>query len=485
MNLETLFPILGLLIYLGIIGLVVWRILTSSDEVKNERSTIAGLSLGTSRFGTLSIAAMLAITMLGPADALALSENGLNFGAIWFIFPLGAALALFVSGRFIVERVHNKGIGSATVGDLFANAYGDFARFIVGVVVTVQTIAFAGVLIIAGGQLLNSFMGLDPTLGMVITAVVVGVYTSFAGMDGVTATDRIQSKIVLVIFGLIFVTTILLLFRADMSSIDVWQKDAFATEYPVKIIIAYFAAYFLGELMLPTYTQRALISDSAKSARNGFMLGSVFLVAWYFIISLSGSLAEATPISADPGSGQIVIIEVGRFFFPEGSVLWGLAGAVVFAGLLALIHSTYDSFLQVGSTSFAKDVVGSFVADSDNLYAWVAKQSAVAISVFGLLMGIWFDNIVDALIFGYTIWVPSLLPPFLFLIFSDRPKLSPLAFLMAFVSGTSVWIITEFFVQLSGWMSFVPSIVLGLLVNFVVLFAGHSVLRNGNSEVTN
>lgn len=483
-NLQTMnfftYEVFGLLIYLTIILFVIYKLFTSEESIKEKRMTAMGSALGTSRFGVFGLASMLAVTMVGPADFLALSQNGYKYGALWTLFPLGAALALFVSGVFFVKHLDGKLFQNVkTVGEIFGRATGKSAQFSVGILITIQTVAFSGVLIIAGGQVLESFIGIDKHLGMVLTSLLVGFYTSYAGMDGVTSTDLIQRIIIGFIFIVIFLSSLFLFITIDTSSIEIFKKKNFNSDFPLKTTIAYFCAYFFGELMLPTYTQRALMAESTKVAKKGFILGSLILFIWYLIITLSGSLAEVIPSV----SSQMVILDLARYFFEENSFLWGVIGALIFAGMLALIHSTYDSFLNVGASSFANDVIGMFHTNEKLLYQ-TTRQMSIAISALGLIVAIWFDNIIDALIFGYTIWVPSLLAPFLYiLIISKDNKLNCYAFWSSFSLGSITWLLTEYVIKIDGYASYVPSIVWGLIVNIICLCIGKYVTSNKTEDI--
>lgn len=203
------------------------------------------------------------------------------------------------------------------------------------------------------------------------------------------------------------------------------------------------------------------------------MLGSFFLALWCVLITCAGSSAHLIPLEVKSASNEIIVVEMTRAFLvgmDVGTVIPGLIGAIVFAALLALIHSTYDSFLQVGAATFARDVLGTFIDDDPKLLSWVGKQAAIGISVLGLIIGVFFDSIIDALIFGYTIWVPSLLGPFLFCIFSKKESFAPRSFIAAYLLGVTAWIVCDYVVTLPWYFSYVPGIAYGLLLSLVTLF---------------
>ena len=242
----------ALFIYFVILAYALYKSRDASDDFKK-------YSLSDERFPTYMIAIAMAVTMVGPADALALSQNGYKYGLIWAMFPIGAALAQFISAKFFVRKIRNEFIGLKTVGDIFVVKCCKSSAVAVGFVTIIQAIAFSGVLILAGGQILESFLGVQKEIGMIITALLVGGYTSIGGMKAVMKTDLIQGIFMGIMMLLLIVSCGFLISNGNGISDGIFCKADFSKEYDIRLIASLFLGYLLGELLLPAYCVRAMI----------------------------------------------------------------------------------------------------------------------------------------------------------------------------------------------------------------------------------
>lgn len=453
------------------LGLMAWIVAGSIRQNRGVARDIQFEAVGTRKYGAFVIGIAIAETMLGPADAMALSQNGLKYGLIWAMFPLGAALAQFTAGTFFVKRIHEHFAGRLSVGDIFAERCGHSSRIVVGLLVTAQAVAFSGVLILAGGQVLQAFLGLPIAYGMVLTALVVGAYTTVGGIRAVIQTNTLQaafawSVVVLAAGAVVY----LAMTSAQFSPALVFEKPGFATDHPLNVGLALFIAYFMGELLLPAYSVRALIAKDANAARNGFLLTGVLLVIWYLVITTAGSMGDLLLPEQRASGDDLILLDVVRSYLAPGSVLWYLAGAVIVAGLLALIHSTFDAFLNAGAVSFSRDVAAASTRLSDSQQGAVARVAAIVIALLGTGAAFLGDSLIGLLLVGYTIWVPSLLAPFAWILLNSPRKLAPLAFWAAVLAGGAGWYIFEYLVSTP-----VPGILAGFIANLVVLLLVQSV----------
>jgi sodium/proline symporter len=119
----------------------------------------------------------------------------LGFTEFWSV--IGIAFGIFFSWRFLALplRRETEKYGALTIPDYFAARFGDRGRSLR--IVSMAIIIFFYTLYVAaqfvgGGKLLNAAFGLDPTWGIVITAVIVMLYTLLGGFLAVVWTDVVQ-----------------------------------------------------------------------------------------------------------------------------------------------------------------------------------------------------------------------------------------------------------------------------------------------------
>lgn len=461
MTKDLIFDVGGLILY-SIIILTAFYYTKRQD--KDKFHGMAFEALGSYRFGPLVIAVLMSATMLGPADAMALSQNGLKYGALWAFFPMGAALAQYVSSRLFIGSINSNFSGKLSVGDIFEDHCGRISKIAVGFVTFVQSVAFSGVLVLAGGQILQAFIEIPLVYGMLITAIFVGAYTSVGGMNAVNNTDKIQIVFMIVLL-LLSIMAVIMFFvdKPEIDFADVLIKKNFYNDHSLKVALSLFFAYFMGEMLLPAYTIRAIMAKDSLSATNGFLLASIFLAIWYLVITLAGSIGFFVQ---HEGAHEVILLDIVRSLVPVDSILWGFLGMFVFTGLLALTHSTFDSFLNVGAVAFSRDFMGGILSLTDSQQSWLAQKMAMSIAVLGVIISIWSRDLIEILMIGYTVWVPSLLVPFAWIILNPDKKLSVLGFCCGLIAGVFGWFFFEYVFDL-----YIPGILAGFFFNLFVLMA--------------
>ena len=460
----TDFSVFAGILYICYLAWVLVEIKRDGDEP----NSIETYSKGQNKHSAFLIGIVMAITMVGPADALGLSEKGFLYGTIWAIFPTGAAIAQFISGRFLTGPICENFSGLVSVGDIFDKKCGKTSAIIVGFVAFVQSIAFSGVLILAGGKILDTFLGVPMYIGVSMTALFVGGYTAINGMEAVMRTDKVQAASSGVIFLVIFIAAIYLIFSSAPLSDDaqIIKKDAFSADHDWSMIWYFFLGYFLGEMLLPAYTVRAMIAKSSGDASKGFMFASVLLIIWYVVITTAGSLSLIVFPNTDSPMGSDILLAIIRSATQEGSLWYKLLGALTFLAFLGLIHSTFDSFLNVGAVSFSRDFIGNLFEKFGKYkmnyedQKWLAQRATLGIAAIGLLLAIWVNDLIDILFIGYTMWVPSLLAPMLRIVLKPDKQLGQRSFLIGILLGSASF-------GLFNWLIItpVPAILIGFIFN--------------------
>lgn len=452
--------LVGLLLYLAAVGSAAVLARRGAPKARDIRYE----AFGARHYGALVLGIFVAASMLGPADALALSQQGRSYGMIWALFPMGAALAQVVAGWWFIPRIHRAFGNSVSLGDVLEARCHVSARWVAGTVVAVQSVAFSGVLILGGGQLLAQYLGLQLTLGMAATALVVAAYTGFGGFAAVLATSRVQFLLVATVLAAVLIGVTQELSAALATDQPVLVRGSFVADHPWPVALNIFLAYFLGELLLPAYSMRSLIASSAPKARGGFLIAAAILILWYSLMTMAGALDGAAARTATSAVPLFGIVE-------RAGGPW--VTALLFAGLLSLVHSTFDSFLNIGATAFARDTVGSIFHLDDARQGSVARRATFVIAGAGIAVAVVGGGLIDILLLGYTIWVPTLLAPWAWLALRPQHTFGVAGFWGALSAGVAVWGVCESLEE--TWM---PSLLAGLLANLTVLTAD-AALRRG------
>ncbi|HEX6892739.1 MAG TPA: sodium:solute symporter, partial [Chryseolinea sp.] len=191
-----LFSIITYLVLTVVIGFWASRRVKTSDDYM-----LAGRSLPLA----LSSAALFA-TWFGSETVFGASSEFLKGGLYSVIEdPFGAALCLLLFGLFFARKLYNMNL--LTLGDFFKVKYGKKIELVASAFLALPYVGYIAAQLVAMGLILNVVTGMVVWQGVVISAVVVTLYTYVGGMWAISITDFIQSIIIVV--GLLVLAIVL------------------------------------------------------------------------------------------------------------------------------------------------------------------------------------------------------------------------------------------------------------------------------------
>lgn len=225
----------------------------------------------------LSTSALFA-TWFGSETVFGASAEFLQGGLYAVIEdPFGAALCLLLFGVFFARKLYNMNL--LTLGDYFRRRYGRRSELISSVFMIPSYFGYTAGQLVALGLILKIITGMPVWEGVIISAVIVTLYTYIGGMWAISVTDFLQS--IIIISGLI-VLAVVLVDKAGgpMTVLNEGAADNF-TFFPRPnpvAIISYLAAWsVLGFGSIPSQDvfQRVMSSGSVKIAVRSCYYSSI------------------------------------------------------------------------------------------------------------------------------------------------------------------------------------------------------------------
>ncbi|MDP6587381.1 MAG: hypothetical protein QF535_22225, partial [Anaerolineales bacterium] len=197
-----------------------------------------------------------------------------------------------------------------------------------------------------------------------------------------------------------------------------------------------------------------------------FIYAAFFGIAWFLVCAAIGITVAGT---SPEGVGDGAFIYAMNTFLPAG--LFGL----VLAALIGIILSSWDSLLNCASVSFTVDIIQPFYKTelTSRKSLILTKLLNVVIGLAAILFALAVPGIVEALMYCYTLWAPTVVLPLALAII--LPKVNPYAGLAAIVSGglaTAVW---EWSLDTPYG---VPSLLVGVLFNQLAFWFVTFSIRN-------
>lgn len=434
------------------IAIVVYLILVLAIGMQTMRriKTPGDFAVAGNRIVWPVLFATLAATFLGGGATIGRAGESYNIGYAFAVAACAFPIQTILVGTFIAPRLKRYDV--ETVGGVMEIHYGKPARLLTGVISMVYCTGVLGAQALALGTIFNTIIGTSVTTGIVIGMIFILVYATAGGMWADVQTDVLQ----FLMLGTFLPLALILGVREAggveglVNSVPDGHLELFGA-YDVMAFLGIFLAFLLGECLIPPYTQRALSAPDAHHARKGYALAGVFGFFFYFVTASLGLVAIVLfpGISSDQALPTIV-----REMLPVG-----IAGLVA-ASLLAVVMSTADSLLNSATVVFAKDIYEPFINPevSQRKMLWLERGTNILIGLGALVFALSAESIVDALLYSYALWAPTIILPFLFAVLTRRS--APHAATSAMVVGgiaTAYW----------TWGLGEPNGITGLMVGLV------------------
>jgi len=380
--------------------------------------------------GTRALVATIVSTFYGASAVLggvSLTYQ-IGLGVIWFMVPFYLGnIAVLLLLREIADS------DRFTLPDFLGDFYG--GKFAAASSMLLATLCLVPEEIIAGGKVLSALALIPVELAMGIVAFALVVPVAMGGMKADVITDIVQFALML----LMLIMVMLFILTRSRWGIAFSVPDKYLnplSHMSVQEMAVFFTLlFFLPITSAPLY-QRLFISESEVSARRSIWYSVAVWMAVDSIVVLCGFAALGLfPGLADPDTALILL----------GMTLPPVGRSIFLVGLLAVITSTVNSFLHCGASSLAYDVFGHFrpAAPERRLLA-LSRLFVVLLGLVSLILAMWFQMIVPALLFTLTVWTSGILIPTLLVL--TGKKLRPDTALYSLLAGTLsslVWKIVQ------------------------------------------
>ncbi|TCP40763.1 SSS family solute:Na+ symporter [Tamaricihabitans halophyticus] len=377
--------------------------------------------------------ATLAASFLGGGASLGRAGESFSSGYAFMFAAIAFPIQTILVGYFVAPKL-KRYQGAETVGDIMGRHYGKPVRLLTGVISMVYCIGLLGTQVLALGTVVNTIFGIPTTVGVIVGMTLVLVYSTAGGMWATVQTDVLQFAMLGVLLPVALMVGIGsaggvsgLLERIPETHLS------FFGDYGLIAFIGLFLAFGFGEMLIPPYAQRALSAPDPTNARKGYASAGVFGLFFYFVSASLGLVALVLFPNIDPDQALPTVV---REILPVG-----LTGLVV-AGLLAVVMSSADSYLNSTTVVFAKDIFTTFInpkVEGRRLLRY-ERVTNVFVGVAAIVFALSVPSIVDALLYSYTLWAPTVVVPLvLAVLFGVRAPKAAMAAMLAGMLCTSVW----------------------------------------------
>lgn len=328
---------------------------------------------------------------------------------------IGLAVGTYINWLIVAKRLrtYTQKCEAITIPDFFQNRYRDKSHSLMGIAAVIIMIFFVPYTasgFAACGKLFNSLFDIDYHAAMIISAIVIILYTSMGGFLAASTTDLIQSivmtiaLIVIVLFGIniaggfdavIENAKELPGYLSLTSTYNIGENTS--SSYSLLTIVSTLA-WGLGYFGMPHILLRFMAIEDSKKIKTSRRIASVWVVISMAIAVLIGlvgnALAAQGTVEKMTTSDQAerIIIKMSQILSENGLIAAIFAGLVL-AGILACTMSTADSQLLAASSSMSENILkGVFKMNLSNRASMIAARVILlVIAVLGVVLA-WDQN---------------------------------------------------------------------------------------------
>ena len=397
-----------LLIYFFVLGFICIRDLF---KVKNFDDYVVAGRKQSSPFVFMSLMA----TVLGASATVGIAARAesIGFAAFWWLAV--GAIGFWFQAAFLSKPVHDLDV--RTLPEIAEKTVGKTGRKLVALIIAVSWIGIIAAQFAAIAGFIGLVLGHDAgTQSVLITAVIVIVYTLLGGQLSVVRTDALQ-------FGILtlgFFAAAIYLFGgfsgaenaalqaagnlaassstagnaglATFGNFNLLNEKFGASDLAI-MLFTIGGAYFLG----PDVISRNLVAKDATSARKAVVAGSFAILAFSVIIVLLGMWA-ATYAPATAGSATNPLFRLASGVLPLP------LAALLSVGLLSALLSSADTCLINSAAIFGSDILNTRRIS-------VVRISVVVIGIIATYLALQGKDIIGLLTMAYSVYTPGIVAP--------------------------------------------------------------------------
>ena len=310
---------------------------------------MVGMSMVVSDIGALEL-----VGVAGSAYVVGLAVGNFDW--------IGCIPAMILAGFLFIPYYWRAGV--FTIPEYLGRRYNETVRTLVALLWGLFMAANLGIFLWTAAKTLNLLIGWPIYLSILLTAAVIGIYTLTGGLTAVVYTDSLQY--VLLTLGSLL---IVVLGWIEVGGWEGLQQTVLATDSPgrehfFQLILPgdtghafSWSAIFLGLALVlsPAYwignqaiVQRCLGTGSAREAKKSVLFAALLKTTIPILIVVPGMIGFA--LYPDLRNGDDVFPTLLARLLPPG-----IAG-LVFAGFLAALMSSVDSYLNSASTLWTMDL---------------------------------------------------------------------------------------------------------------------------------
>ena len=391
MTLELIDLVLVVLYLIGIAALGLW--------VGRGVKTGKDLFLGGRSLPWWAVGASLVVSDIGAKDMVGLADDGYRYGLVMTNFDLiGCVFPVLVAAFVFMPFLWLAGV--YTIPEYLGRRYNAAVRYCFAIIWALFMVGTLGVIFVSAATMFENLLGWGFLVSVVVTAVLVGLYTAIGGLKAVVFTDLVSCLVL--IAGATMICVIGLHEVGGWAALREQVLELPATEHHFQLLrpahdpdwpwpavllglgFVLGPAYWIGNQAI---VQRTFGTRSQAEARASYVLCAAVKTVFPFLLVVPGLIGLAL-FHGDLGSANSDTWQSGRVL-PELVKLLpsGMLG-IVLGAFLAGVMSNLDSYVNSAATLCVTDIYKPLIRPnaSDRECLWMGRCLIIVFLLGGAIV---------------------------------------------------------------------------------------------------
>ena len=395
---------ISIILYLGIV-------ITVGLRFSRKNKSADDFYLGGRKLGPLVTAMSAEASDMSSWLLMGLPAVAYFFGtaeAAWT--AIGLAIGTWVNWLLVAKKIrrYTHKTNSITLPDFFANRYRDKSKLLLlisAVIIVVFFIPYTASGFVACGKLFSTLFGVDYLPAMIISSLVIVVYTALGGFLAASTTDFIQSIVMSI--ALIIVLGFGISVAGGFPEVIANAKEltgylSLTATHNVHtgdvgsynaLTIASTLAWGLGYFGMPHILLRFMAINDDNKLKLSRRVATIWVVVSLSVAVLIGiigysmTLKGTVPHYESKSAAENIIVNIASKISEYG-IFFAFVAGIILAGILASTMSTADSQLLAASSSVSHNIFGGVLGkkSSAKTSLLIARITVLAIAVIGMVL---------------------------------------------------------------------------------------------------
>ncbi len=378
---------------------------------------------------------------IGGASVSGWTGYGYTGGLSQFWLPLWALLGVTAFILLMSRRVNHFGrtTGAITLADFVCARYGEGMRLPSAILSFFRPGFITGLQYLALAVVLNVAFKLPIEYGVVISAVVMLLYTITGGQYSALVTQWLQCVLQSLAI-LVFTVAVFNIVSGDVGS----ATEAIYKALPIKymdffgfdmtIFSVWFLSFFAFYFVDPWLYMWAYVGKTPRVSSNAQL--AIQTGSYYNLLPFVAGIAMLAGVKSGTLTIPSSITPDGLYSWFAMNKIGTLLGTVLIVGLAMTILSCASSFIMNGATIITRDIYFMTFRPqaTDKELLAVSRWSILFVTVFGVATALWLPILVPLWTLAQALVISGLLAPMLGAWFWKRST-APAAIISSIAGG--------------------------------------------------